>query len=152
MLRAPHQVGSNYATRARMGVVVALTLFAGVMCHGSARAQNISIPGFGDLTVFAVANFGVLTRDGALGTASDKTDDVQGQSVKSAVGFDWVWDVGYSHKLLGHYEYGGQFTEIENIFVDAKHHRSWIGFSNFLGTLTFGKLVRLQFSNQFRPF
>ena len=108
-------------------------------CHQTALAENISVPGFGNLTVFATANVGVLTRDGTLGETAEGSGDTTLQSVKSLVGIDWIWDVGYSHKLVGHYEYGGQFSELEDTIDDARPFRSWFGFSNFLGTFTFGK-------------
>jgi len=74
-----------------------------------------------------------------LGATSNAGDKTQFQSARSLVGADWLWDIGRSHKLLGHYEYGGDFTKATDVFDDAKPFKNWFGISNFLGALTFGK-------------
>lgn len=103
------------------------------------RAENISIPGFGDLTVFGTANVGVLVEDGVLGGLVEGNENTQIQNVNSLVGVDWSWDVGYSTHLIGHYEYGGDFTRLDRTFDDSSSYEYWAGFDNFLGTFTYGR-------------
>ncbi|MBT3929613.1 MAG: porin [Rhodospirillaceae bacterium] len=110
-------------------------------------AENISIPGYGELTLFAVANGGLLVQDGALGATVEGDTQSQFQTVKSVVGVNWNWDIGYSHKLLAHYEYGGEFAKFSETIDDAKPFRSWIGVSNALGALTYGKQPTGYFKN-----
>lgn len=114
-------------------------LAAAVLCAHGARAESIAIPGYGNLTPFATANVAGKVEDGKLGATASAGDDQDLQSVKSLVGIDWQWDVGYSYKVLGHYEYGGQVSDIEDTVDDARPFKSWLGFQNFLGTFTFGK-------------
>jgi len=104
-----------------------------------AEAENISIPGYGDVTLSAVGNAGVLVHDGTLGATTEGDTHGQLQTVKSLVGVTWVWDIGYSHKLLANYAYGGEFTTLDRTFEDAKPFRSAIGVSNALGAFTYGK-------------
>ena len=125
--------------RAHGLVAFAAFALAAVLCAQGARAENIAIPGYGNLTLFATANLGVNVEDGKLGDTVSASDDQDLQSVKSLVGIDWQWDVGHSYKVLGHYEYGGQVSDIEDTWDDARPFKSWFGFENFLGKFTFGK-------------
>lgn len=117
----------------------AAVLLAAALCPAAAEAENIGIPGFGNFTLFSTLNIGGMTNDGELGATEETESQQTLRSVKSLVGFDWVWDIGRSHKILGHYEYGGQFSRIEDTVHDARPFRSWVGVENFLGTFTFGK-------------
>ena len=110
-----------------------------VATSGAAHAGNVPTPGWGETTVFATVNSGLLVRNGELGATVEDDTQTRIQSVKSLVGIDWTLDIGYSHKLIAHYEYGGQVSTLSNVFSDAKPYRSWFGVSNALGTFTYGK-------------
>lgn len=120
----------------RRSIGVALFALGGTV---SAQAENISVPGFGELTLFGVVNTGLLVTDGGLGATIEGDTQSQLQTIKSLAGINWIWDVGSSHKLIGHYEYGGEFTSLSQTIKDAKPFRSWIGVTNALGALTYGK-------------
>lgn len=123
------------ALRFRIALPILLSAWA-----GPALAGNVPTPpGWGETTVFATGNAALFVTDGELGATVEDSTQTQIQNVKSVVGIDWTLDVGYSHKLIAHYEYGGEFSTLSNTFSDAKPFRSWFGVSNALGTFTYGK-------------
>lgn len=123
------------AQRITLGLLVLMVAWA----TGTQAGNVPTPPGWGETTVFATGNAGLLVKDGDLGATVEDSTQTQVQNVKSVVGIDWTLDVGYSHKLIAHYEYGGQFSTLSNTFSDAKPYRSWFGLSNALGTFTYGK-------------
>ncbi len=138
MSQSSQSISQTRALRVAAGCLVASAILV-ILGGSQARAGNIPIPKFGDLTLFATGNVGVLAKDGTLGAVEGGVTEFRIQNNESLVGAHWIWDIGRSHKIIGHVEFGGQFTELEDTFDDFDVEQAWIGVSNVLGTITYGR-------------
>ncbi len=140
------------ALASKLAILAALLLLW-LAIGGYAAAQEIGIPGFGNLTFFGSANFGILVNEGELGAPVDNDSgvDVDLQNVNSFVGLDYVFDIGDSHKIIARGVYGGDFVSATDSFNETRFDLYWAGVSNGLGALTYGRqpLAFLQYYGLF---